>query len=176
MKKNTQLANIQVHLLSVDALSEDPRNARMHSADQVQQIAASIKEFGFTNPLLISKDNTVIAGHGRLAAAKLLGLNEVPTILLGNLTPEQQRAYIIADNKLALNASWDMELLSVELQAIIDGGVGVSLTGFTGAEADYLIKQLGDLEATAHTVSQELDTASFKPAHTCPECGHSFDD
>ena len=124
MKKNTQLANIQVHLLSVDALSEDPRNARMHSADQVQQIAASIEEFGFTNPLLISKNNIVIAGHGRLAAAKLLGLNEVPTILLGNLTPEQQRAYIIADNKLALNASWDMELLSVELQAIIDGGVG----------------------------------------------------
>ena len=93
-------------------------NSRTHSEQQVQQVAASIKEFGFTNPILIDHDGGIIAGHGRLQAAQLLSLDEVPTITLEGLTDAQKKAYVIADNKLALNSGWDFELLKVELENI----------------------------------------------------------
>ena len=99
------------------------RNARTHSDEQVTRIASSIKEFGFTNPILIDGDNGIIAGHGRLMAAKKLGMREVPTIELSGMTDAQKRAYILADNKLALDAGWDEELLRLEFEELRGGGL-----------------------------------------------------
>lgn len=115
------------------------RNSRTHSAEQVAQIAASIKEFGFTNPVLVDEDGGIIAGHGRVQAAQKLKLAEVPTITLTGLTEAQKRAYVIADNRLALNAGWDDELLSVELDELRDVGFDLSLIGFTQQELNDLI-------------------------------------
>lgn len=114
------------------------RNSRTHSDEQVTQIASSIKEFGFTNPVLIDKDGGIIAGHGRVMAAKKLGINEVPCIELSHLTEAQRRAYVIADNKLALNAGWDDEMLRVEFQELQELGFDVELTGFSMDEINAL--------------------------------------
>jgi len=107
------------------ALKPDPGNARTHSAKQVEQICASIRAFGFTNPILLTTDLGVIAGHGRLLAARKMGLTEVPTIILSDLSELQIRALRIADNKIALNAGWDTDLLKIELSAIVRGGAKV---------------------------------------------------
>ena len=130
---------IQVQQTPVDALIPFARNARTHSDEQVKQIAASIREFGFNNPILIRDDLTVIAGHGRLAAAKVLGLKEVPTISLAHLTPLQVRAYVLADNKLALNAGWDDEMLALELEELAMEGFDAALTGFDEVEVGALL-------------------------------------
>jgi len=121
---------VQVVKLSIDKLIPYISNSRTHSDEQIAQIAASIKEFGFTNPILIDKENGIIAGHGRLLAARKLGLNEVPTIELSHLTESQKRAYIIADNKLALNAGWDIDTLLSEINILQDDGFDIELTGF----------------------------------------------
>jgi len=102
-------------------------NARQHSRKQVRQIAESIRRFGFTNPVLIGDGDEIVAGHGRVRAAIELGLDRVPTIRLSHLTPAERRAYVLADNKLALNAEWDSEILAIELQALIDLDFDVSL-------------------------------------------------
>ena len=106
------------------------RNARTHSPAQVAQIAASIQEFGFTNPILVATDAGILAGHGRLAAARELGLQTVPVVVLDHLTPEQRRAYVLADNQLALNAGWDQHLLRSELLDLRTDGVEWDLLGF----------------------------------------------
>lgn len=113
------------------------RNARTHSKTQVRQIASSIEAFGFTNPILIDKRNTIIAGHGRLSAAQLLGIERVPTIRLEGLSEDQIRAYILADNKLAECAGWDDSILAVELQHLltVDLGFEVTVTGFEVPES-----------------------------------------
>ena len=111
-------------------------NSRTHSADQVGQIAASIREFGFTNPVLIDADNGIIAGHGRLLAAQKLKLEEVPCIRLGHLTEAQKRAYVIADNKLALNAGWDEDALKAELERLNEDGFDIGIIGFTSEELE----------------------------------------
>lgn len=115
------------------------RNARTHSRKQVRQIADSIQRFGFTNPVLVSDDSEIIAGHGRVEAAKLLGLRTVPTLRLSHLTAEERRAYVLADNKLALNAGWDQDILAIELQALIDLDFDVTLAGFSLAEVDFTL-------------------------------------
>lgn len=117
-------------------------NTRTHSDEQVSQICASIKEFGFTNPVLIDEDNGLIAGHGRVMAAKKLGLDQVPTIKLTGLSDAQRKAYIIADNKLALNAGWDDELLKVELEGLKDLDFDISLTGFSDDELDEIFEEV----------------------------------
>jgi DNA modification methylase len=122
----------------LDALIPYARNSRTHDETQVAQIAASIREFGFTNPVLIDADGGLIAGHGRVLAARKLGLAEVPTIELGHLSETQRRAYVIADNKLALNAGWDEAMLALELQELDELGFDLDLTGFTDAEIDAL--------------------------------------
>jgi len=109
-----------IELKSIQSLQPYTANARTHSKQQINQISDSIQEFGFTNPVLISDDSQIIAGHGRVLAAKELGIKQVPTLRLSHLSPDQRRAYVIADNKLALNAGWDFEILSLELQALID--------------------------------------------------------
>lgn len=114
------------------------RNARTHSIDQVKQIAASITEFGFTNPILIDEEGRIIAGHGRVMAAKTLGLEDVPTITIAGLSDAQRRAYILADNKLALNAGWDMEMLRMELGELDADGFDLELTGFSQDEISQI--------------------------------------
>lgn len=121
-----------------------PRNARRHSPKQIKQIAASIEKFGFTNPILISDHAEIIAGHGRAEAAKLLGMSTVPTIALSHLTEDERRAYVLADNKLALNAGWDREILAIELQALVDLNFDIEVTGFSLAEVDFAIDELGE--------------------------------
>lgn len=116
------------------------RNSRTHSEDQVAQIAASIKEFGWTNPILVDSGGVVIAGHGRLMAARKLGYTEVPTIELSEMTETQKRAYVIADNRLALNAGWDNEMLTVELNELLADGYSLDILGFDAKELDALLE------------------------------------
>ena len=130
----------------IGLLKPYPRNARTHSTKQVKQIAASIERFGFTNPVLISDAGEIIAGHGRVEAAKLLGMKRVPTLALSHLSEAERRAYILADNKLALNAGWDKEVLAIELQALIDLEFDVEITGFSLAEVDLVLDEAGDAD------------------------------
>jgi site-specific DNA-methyltransferase (adenine-specific) len=120
--------------VSIDKLIPYARNSRTHSDEQTAQIAASIQEFGFTNPILIDGKNGIIAGHGRVLAARKLNLTEVPCIELSGMTEVQKRAYIIADNKLALNSGWDNEMLALEMTDLTDAGFDLSLTGFSDEE------------------------------------------
>lgn len=135
---------------SVEELIPYVNNSRTHSDEQVSQVAASIKEFGFTNPILIDGDNGIIAGHGRLMAAKKLGLKEVPTIELSHLTETQKKAYIIADNKLALNAGWDDELLRVEIEDLEIDGFDVGLLGFNADELAEISFDAEEIEEVDH--------------------------
>lgn len=128
----------QIKMIKTTALIPYVMNSRTHSEQQVAQIAASIKEFGFTNPILTDGENGIIAGHGRLMAAQKLELAEVPVIELSHLSDAQKRAYIIADNKLALNAGWDDEALKSELLALQDEGFNVDLVGFSAEEINIL--------------------------------------
>lgn len=121
------------------------RNARTHSAEQVAQIAASIVEFGFTNPILAGSDGVIVAGHGRLAAAQKLGLDTVPVVVLDHLTPTQRRALIIADNRIAENAGWDDAMLRIELQSLQEDGFNLDITGF---DADALAEIMAGEETT----------------------------
>ena len=136
------MAASQIEHIPPDRLRPWEKNARTHSRKQIRQIAESIRTFGFTNPVLIDEGTTILAGHGRVEAAKLLGLETVPCLRFGEMTAAQKRAYVIADNKLALNAGWDEDLLAGELQALleIDEGFDVTLTGFELAEVDALIE------------------------------------
>ena len=131
----------KIEYVSIDTLIPYARNARTHSDAQVAQIAASITEFGWTNPILTDGVKGVIAGHGRLLAARKLGHNEVPIIELSHLTDTQKRAYIIADNKLSLNAGWDDEVLSVEMEELDDEGFDLTLTGFGDEELEGLLEK-----------------------------------
>ena len=123
---------------SVDDLIPYARNARTHSDEQVEKIAASIREFGFLNPIITDGENGIVAGHGRIMAAKKLGMDEVPTVEAAHLTDAQKRAYILADNRLALDAGWDNELLRVEFTELQDAGFELNLTGFTDDEISAL--------------------------------------
>lgn len=136
------MPDLHIETLSITKLRPWARNARTHSRKQVKQIAESIKTFGFTNPVLVDRENSILAGHGRVEAARLLGHSEVPCVRLEHMTESQKRAYVLADNKLALNAGWDEDLLAEELEILlgIDGGFDVSLTGFSLAEVDNLIE------------------------------------
>ena len=139
-------------------------NSRTHSDQQVQQVAASIKEFGFTNPILIDEDSGIIAGHGRLQAAQMMGMDEVPTITLEGLTEAQRKAYVIADNKLALNSGWDDELLKVELEILSDLDFDLDILGwdvlpdFKG-EVDYSILDDDDLDDELEGMTDDVKKA-----------------
>jgi ParB-like chromosome segregation protein Spo0J len=124
---------------AVDKLIPYINNSRTHSDEQVAQIAASIKEFGWTNPILVDGENGIIAGHGRLMAARKLGYTEVPTIELKDLTETQRKAYIIADNRLALNAGWDNEMLTIELNDLLADGFALEMLGFDAGIVEQLL-------------------------------------
>jgi len=135
---------LKIKYIKIENLIPYVNNTRTHSEEQINQVASSIKEFGFTNPVLIDQGGGIIAGHGRVMAAKKLNLDEVPTITLDNLTEAQKKAYIIADNKLALNAGWDEELLKVEIEALQDMDFDIDLLGFSTDELDDLDIGLDD--------------------------------
>ncbi|MBZ9873180.1 site-specific DNA-methyltransferase [Mesorhizobium sp. BR1-1-9] len=130
-----------INTVSIDTLIPYSNNARTHSKKQIKQIADSIIKFGFTNPVLVDEKNNVLAGHGRLAAARLLGWKEVPTLSITHLNETQKRAYIVADNRIAEKAGWDKQLLAIELQALADLDFDVSLTGFDIPEVDLIIAE-----------------------------------
>src|SRR3984957_9740402 len=136
---NLQSMAKQIELWVLEKLIPWARNPRTHSDAQVAQIAASIVEFGFNNPILVDSKAGIIAGHGRLLAARKLGLEEVPVIVLDHLTEAQKRAYIIADNQLALNAGWDEDLLRIELLALQEEGFDLGLIGFEDEELARLL-------------------------------------
>ena len=157
---------LKIEQRAIEALIPYARNSRTHSDAQVAQIAASIREFGFTNPVLVDKDGGIIAGHGRVMAARKLGLKDVPCIALGHLTASQRKAYIIADNRLALNAGWDEELLAVEFADLKDAGFDLELTGFAAGE---LVTP--DFQPGSEEDQGRLDE---KAKAVCPNCGHEF--
>ena len=132
--------NRKLEWRSISSLIPYARNSRTHSDEQIAQIAASIKEFGWTNPILVDGDNGIIAGHGRLSAARKLGHDEVPVIELKDLTETQRKAYIIADNRLALNAGWDNEMLTIELNDLLADGFALDILGFDPKEIDALLE------------------------------------
>lgn len=135
-----------IELRQVSQLIPYANNARTHSDEQVAQIAASIKEFGFNNPVLISADNSIIAGHGRLMAARKLGMPDVPCVVLDHLTDTQRKAYILADNRIALNSGWDSQLLSLEFKDLLDDGIDLKLLGFDADEIDALLNPVEETD------------------------------
>ena len=161
---------MQIEQIQLATLIPYINNSRTHSDEQVAQIAASIKEFGFNNPILVDKDSGIIAGHGRLQAARKLGLTEVPCVRLEHLTETQRKAYIIADNRLALNAGWDNELLRFELNEL-DGNIDLSLLGFTVPELTIAMGFGADFEPGTEDDQGKLDQ---KDPIICPACSHEF--
>ena len=152
---------MQYYLADVSELIPYVRNARTHSEAQVAQIAASIREFGFLSPILVAEDNTILAGHGRLAAAQKLGLKKVPCVKENHLTETQKRAYIIADNKLSLNAGWDNELLAVELSELEGADFNLDLLGFDEAELSSIFDADKDVSDDDFDVEKELEEPCF---------------
>ena len=148
-----------IEQVKLDALIPYARNSRTHSDAQVAQIAASIKEFGFTNPVLIDETGSIIAGHGRVMAARKLAFADVPSIRLTHLTDAQKKAYVIADNKLALNAGWDDEMLAVELTDLKDMGFDLDLTGFSTDEIEALLAPVGTEGLTDEDAVPEVPEA-----------------
>lgn len=131
---------LKIKYLNTDYLNPYKNNSRTHSEAQIKQISASIQEFGFTNPILIDEKGIIIAGHGRVMAAKALEIDEVPTILLDSLTKAQKAAYVIADNKLALNAGWSFDNLKLEIDHLIEIGFDLEILGFDESEFDEILK------------------------------------
>ena len=154
--------------VDIDKLIPYERNARTHSAEQVEKIARSIKEFGFINPVLIDGDFGIIAGHGRVEGAKKLGMTKVPCLFVEDLSDEQKRAYIIADNKLALDAGWDDELLKMELAELKELDFDVSLTGFDDMQFD-------DIDISGFFEDGEQKEKEPKKIQ-CPHCGEWFEE
>lgn len=149
----------EYYLADISSLIPYARNARTHSEEQVAQIAASIKEFGFLAPIVVSDDNTILCGHGRYYAAQKLGLKKIPCVKESYLTEAQKRAYILADNKLSLNAGWDNDLLTVELKDLQDDAFDLSLIGFDEKELSALF----DMDSDAHDDDFDVDAELEKP-------------
>jgi len=159
----------QIIAVKIEDLKPYGKNARTHSEQQIGQIVESIREFGFTNPVLIDTKNGVIAGHARLQAARRLDMKEVPCIVLAGLTEAQKRAYVIADNQIALNSGWDEKLLAMEFADLKDAGFNLDLLGFDAS-------QMADIMQGREVNQPEYDesVSSTVSMVTCPQCGHSF--
>lgn len=155
---------MQYYLADINDLIPYIRNARTHSESQIAQIAASIKEFGFLSPILIAEDNTILAGHGRLAAARKLGLTKVPCVKESHLTETQRRAYIIADNKLSLNAGWDEDILAIELSELQGADFDLDILGFDESELASIFEDDKEVEDDDFDVEEELNKPCFSKA------------
>jgi ParB-like chromosome segregation protein Spo0J len=162
----------KINYLSVDALIPYANNSRTHDDAQIAQLAASIKEFGFRNPILVDGMG-IIAGHGRLMAARKLGLKKIPTIDCSDMTETQKKAYIIADNKLALNSGWDNELLSLEISELDTNGFNLEVLGFNADELSSFINGV-NFDAATEDDQGKLDELEPKWIN-CPHCGKEFD-
>lgn len=147
-------------------------NARTHDESQVKQIAASIKEFGFTNPILIDEQSGIIAGHGRLLAAELLGIEQVPTITLKGLSEAQKKAYAITDNKLALNAGWDFDLLKLEIEDLQTMDFDIDLLGFDSSELDDILSLENSEE---EKYSRNIEAPVYEPGEEKPGINDLYD-
>jgi DNA modification methylase len=155
--------NLAIEQTPIHALKPRDRNARTHTKRQIRQIANSISRFGFTNPILTDDGFTILAGHGRLEAAKLLGMPTVPSIQLSRMSEEEKRAYVIADNQLALKAGWDREILAIELQELVNVGFDIELTGFETAEIDLMLEEWQLSSADNNAAEDEHPTPSDGP-------------
>lgn len=147
------------------------KNPREHDENQIQQICKSIEEFGFTVPILIDENNTILAGHGRYYSAKKLGMKEVPTIKIPHLTPDQKKAYVIADNQLTINSNWNYDLLKEEIENLQLNEYDINLLGFEQLEITNILKKLKenvDLEEFEE-FSEKIETK-----HECPRCGFKW--
>jgi ParB-like chromosome segregation protein Spo0J len=152
------MAGLKITYKAPAVLKPRARNPRIHSPRQIKQIATSIEQFGFVSPVLVDQNNGIIAGHGRVSAAKLLGMNDIPTVRVDHLTPAQIQAYVIADNRLAENAGWDRELLALELQELsVELNFDVTVTGFEVAEVDLLIGELNQSEPDEGDIVLAID-------------------
>jgi len=160
--------------VSTASLVPYARNARTHSPAQVDKIAASIREFGFLNPIITDGQSGIVAGHGRVMAAQKLGLDTLPTIDAAHLSEAQRRAYVLADNRMALDAGWDNDLLRIELQDLDAAGFDLTLTGFELGEIAGLFLQQ-DMEAPDSS-SKEIDPDDYAMDHKCPKCGFEYDE
>ena len=140
------MEKLEIVYKNVDDLLPYVNNARTHDEMQINQIASSIKEFGFNSPIAIDNDNMILCGHGRLLGAKKLGLKEVPTVCLSHLTPQEKKAYILADNKIALNSGWDFDLLKLEFEELKSVDFDLSLTGFSENEINDLFNDIDKKE------------------------------
>ncbi len=162
---NYTMSNLEIIYQSVEALTPNPRNARKHSKKQIKQLAAFLKNVGLINPLIVDRNNVILAGHARLSAAKQLGLSEVPTICCGDLSPEQVRAYMIADNRLAELASWDRETLAVEFADLLEVEIDfdITLTGFEMPQIDLI---LGEQATQDSKVDEVPEVRKEEPATT----------
>lgn len=164
---------LELEYVAVDKLVPYARNARTHSDSQIAQLAASIREFGFTNPVLTDGDKGIIAGHGRVMAARKLGMATVPCIELSHLTEPQRRAYILADNRLALSAGWDDEMLRVELADLKEMDFALDLTGFSVDEVDALLLGPG---AGEDPYSRKILAPIYEPTGENPPVASLIDD
>lgn len=164
----TAVQQSAIEYLPLTGLIPYARNARTHSEAQIAQLAGSIREFGFTNPVLIDGAGGIIAGHGRVMAGLLLGMETVPCIRLSHLTDAQRRAYILADNRLALNAGWDQDFLAVELDELRDLNFDMKLMGFDQQELNDLI---GTPNFPPGSIEDQGQLDQKSPC-TCPACGH----
>ena len=173
-KRNQQIeARMKIEMIAIEDLIPYVNNARVHSDEQVTQIASSIKEFGFTVPVLIDKQKGIIAGHGRVAAAKKLSIGEIPCIRIEHLTDTQKKAYILADNRIALNSTWDYDLLRLELTALHEADFKITDFGFDesefrNAELDYSILDEDDVSDEIDSMSAGVKKAiqiEFDPEH-----------
>jgi hypothetical protein len=165
-----------LEFVPVENLIPYARNSRTHSDAQVAQIAASIKEFGFTNPVLIDEADGIIAGHGRLLAARKLGMAEVPCLRLGYLSEIQKRAYVIADNKLALNSGWDDEMLKLELQELKDINFNIDVIGFDGSELSELFGEEEENKQDDNPYTTNVNTPNYEPTGEKPSLEELYDD
>jgi ParB-like chromosome segregation protein Spo0J len=154
---------MKIETLPTDSLVPYARNSRTHSPQQVQQIAGSIREFGFTNPVLIDSGNGIIAGHGRVMAAQMLGIDKVPCIRLGHLTEIQKQAYIIADNKLALNAGWDEAMLGLELAELREADFDLGLMGFDADEIEAALNPPEPGDGLSDEYTHKIDAPVYEP-------------
>lgn len=164
---------MKIEQIAVSSLKSYERNARTHSDAQVGNLVKSIQEFGFVNPVLIDENNILIAGHGRTAAAKKIGLKTVPAIRLSGLTEPQKKALRLADNKLALDAGWDEELLKMELTELQTEDFDLDLIGFSGNELEFYLQQqnIDDFFERAEEQQGEATTEKKKECIKCPHCG-----
>jgi hypothetical protein len=170
-------APIEIIFKPINTVFGYAKNARTHSDSQVAEIAASIKEYGWTNPILVDEGGEIIAGHGRIAAAELLGLDEVPVIVLAGLSEEQKKAYRLADNKIPLNAGWDAELLKLELSDLLDADFDISLTGFSQVEIDDLLVEVGSTTGEDDDrYTAKIDTPVYEPSETIPLVSELYDE